>query len=435
MKLRLTEPLRIFIPLAILCLCGNGLFGCGESTPTAKETTPAGGPGSVQHISGSSNTIENLGTTTLAPGTISPPFILSIDPTVSAFLMVADSGRASDIDISLVRDPHGTLLVTQDPSDLDPIGRNTMQSVGGSVASGLFPHTPNYGIQTGNYEFRASNFDTVPRDVRLTAFINRRTNLQSGTLPVNLHFCGIDDLTAATALNHPSLRTLLDEFTRIFQQANIQIAFEGTYECAAGERTRLSVIDGLDSDGNGQLDELDDLFSSNTGVSSPGVSVFFVQQIDDGTTGSTTFLAGISGGIPGPGTLAGTPHSGVAVALVSSQIGTLSQESLLRRGRTMAHEVGHYLGLFHTTERCGANASTCLGLAVPFPQLLVDPIPDTPECSSAADVNNDGAVSADECLASGGLNVMFWTQPVGPQPRDQITSGQTFVLQRNPVVR
>src|SRR5262249_37153267 len=55
----------------------------------------------------------------------------------------------------------------------------------------------------------------------------------------------------------------------------------------------------------------------------------------------------ISGGIPGAALLHGTIHSGVAVN-ASPAIYPLGGEQL---GGVMAHEIGHFLGLYHSTER------------------------------------------------------------------------------------
>ena len=71
---------------------------------------------------------------------------------------------------------------------------------------------------------------------------------------------------------------------------------------------------------------------------------------------------------------------------------------------TCAHEVGHYLGLYHTSEHDGGAH---------------DPIADTPECASG-----DGA-------CPDGDNVMFWT---GGGARRLFTAGQGAVMRRHPLV-
>ena len=66
-------------------------------------------------------------------------------------------------------------------------------------------------------------------------------------------------------------------------------------------------------------------------------------------------MGGISGGIPGP-PRPGTPRSGVAVSV---ELAGNDSDVL---AHVMAHEGGHFLGLFHTVEFFGAE----------------DPLPDTP---------------------------------------------------------
>ncbi len=81
----------------------------------------------------------------------------------------------------------------------------------------------------------------------------------------------------------------------------------------------------------------------------------------------------------------------------------------------MAHETGHWLGLFHTTEAQGTS---------------FDPLPDTPQCPQTVyDSNHDGLMEPQEC--PDGTNLMFWLNGVG---QSQLTPNQQFVMLRNPVV-
>ena len=412
--------------LTVLCAVtgcdGNG----GGETPA-----PGVSGGGTSTFFGQTE-IRDLGTASL-PGKTSLTFQVPVDSTT--FMLVADGGRAPDIDIAPIVDPLGATWITSSFSDLDPIGRTTLQAAGQSVTAGLFPHSTTYSVPLGTYQFSVLNFGSAPQSAKVYALLNRRQNFSAGSLTVNVHFCGLNDLNAGNAMANPSFGVLLGEFSRILAQAGIQAQVAGTYDCPASDQTRLAVIDDLDSNQNGLPDELEDLFSQSGVVTTRGLSIFFVQQIDDNDGDATTFTAGIAGGIPGPGPIAGTVQSGVAVSIASNRIGFLSNEALVRRGRTMAHEVGHYLGLFHTTEQCGSDATTCGGFPVPIAALNVDPIPDTPECPTSFDTDRNGQVTADECLAADGLNLMFWTQPSPPQVRDRITAGQGFVLQRNPLVQ
>ena len=78
-------------------------------------------------------------------------------------------------------------------------------------------------------------------------------------------------------------------------------------------------------------------------------------------------------------------------------------------GRVIAHEAGHYLGLFHTTEVGGEAA---------------DPMPDTAQCPARRWDRPDGCPDA--------LNLMF---PLAGLGSDVLTAGQADVLHANPLVR
>jgi hypothetical protein len=103
---------------------------------------------------------------------------------------------------------------------------------------------------------------------------------------------------------------------------------------------------------------------------------------------------GVAAGIPGPNGVPGTVGSAVIVS-VDSHLdfdGTTLLTDLM--GETLAHELGHQIGLFHTTEDTG---------------LEFDPIGDTPECGLEFDANGDGEMTAEECETADGRNFMFWT--------------------------
>ena len=127
------------------------------------------------------------------------------------------------------------------------------------------------------------------------------------------------------------------------------------------------------------------------------INFFFVADINGGDAGFT--LAGLSGGIPGPPGVHGTARSGVVVNMGSYLEAIESGDAeQIESARSLseiifAHETGHYLGLFHTTERNGA----ALGMGDSVIRGS-DNLSDTPVCPDSADTNGNGLLSASECM-------------------------------------
>lgn len=124
---------------------------------------------------------------------------------------------------------------------------------------------------------------------------------------------------------------------------------------------------------------------------------------------------GVASGIPGPVSMTGAYGAGVVVAVDEhlNGAGTAVDTSLM--GETMAHEGGHQMGLFHTTESDGSRTER---------------LDDTPNCPESADGDNDNYFSAEECRNFDGRNFMFWV--AGSFTQDEITADQTWVLNRSP---
>lgn len=118
-------------------------------------------------------------------------------------------------------------------------------------------------------------------------------------------------------------------------------------------------------------------------------------------------LYGMAGGIPG--SILPTPHSAVGISWMAhaGQNGRFDEDEISMMGETMAHEIGHFMGLFHPVED-GAG--------------YFDALNDTPQCGSMS--------SCDNTL---GDNLMYpyplcsWTSCVA---QEELTAQQQGVLQR-----
>ena len=153
--------------------------------------------------------------------------------------------------------------------------------------------------------------------------------------------------------------------------------------------------------------------------STAAVNLFFIEDY----SGSWSGILGNAAGIPGS---MGTANSwnGVLISLSAHASGTTLDSQLL--GETTAHEMGHLLGLFHTTEKWGTE---------------FDIISDTAECAkSSRDNDSNGQMSAEECDGYGANNVMFWT-PWNPASRsagkkqETLSSHQQHVLKYSPIAK
>ena len=116
-------------------------------------------------------------------------------------------------------------------------------------------------------------------------------------------------------------------------------------------------------------------------------------------------LLGFASGIPGPARI-GTAASGMFV-FVDPHRGTGDLVDAM--SSTIAHEVGHQLGLFHTSEATGE---------------VHDVLDDTPECRAT---NASGVTDVGTC--PDGTNLMFWS--AGPETTG-LSAQQALVLSSHP---
>lgn len=222
------------------------------------------------------------------------------------------------------------------------------------------------------------------------------------TIDLNIYLVGVRGITAASAPNNQDITEMLAAFDAVYASAGVSIGKVRFFELSEEQTQAYQII--YDDAQIGQLlatsqrpgDTYDDVLSLN---------VYFVREMRRGGA------IGVSYGLPGPAGLHGTGNSGVVFTaqFLGSQFqeadGTVADGNEYT-GNTMAHEVGHYLGLFHTTEQT---------------QRDFDPLDDTPRCTSNFP---DGCPDL--------TNLMF---PLASSGQSELSAGQSFVIQVNPLTK
>jgi len=348
-------------------------------------------------------------TSNLVSSTVTKTFTVPSDA-VSFTVIGATSPQAGILPVKLLA-PNGRKLVDIN----DPRGTSFRAIAFPEYPWGaMYPNDPALPMTPGLYSLSVAA--DRPTTATVDVLLKRGPTPTKGTLPVTLWFAKTTyprtgALTAATAPSEPIFQAAIQKWREIYASADVALdAARITYrDVPAAAAARLGVID---SD-----EELSELFAVANSQNDEGLNMFFVDQFNmPGGAG----LLGLSAGIPGVPSYPGLTHAGVCVALFPLYT-TSNPIERADFAATMAHEAGHYLGLFHTTERRGTTH---------------DPLLDTPECRGAQfDTNGDRYVSTGECRSVGADNLMFWTSDPSIVLADKVSPEQKWVLLRNPSVK
>jgi hypothetical protein len=245
--------------------------------------------------------------------------------------------------------------------------------------------------------------------------------------------------TAADAANNVSVKRMLQTFKSLYTAAGINIRNVNFYDVSSANQARFGT--NVSADKIGPCDELNQMFLLSAAHPGNTINLFLVQSIRPPPNQLGGMVVGIDGTIPGPSSFGGTVHSGAAVSLADLFKGSCGAGiDVSGCGADVvayiaAHETGHFLGLFHTTEASGD---------------YFDPIADTPKCpcmscASSADLAKCAkpdatgpTLQADQCSKGGGCgggdNLMFW-QLFGPYSKGTLSSEQRSVMRLNPLVQ
>ena len=393
-----TQHLCVAILAALLA---TSFLACGD-----EEEEGEGSGEAVETVSLGSVTVGDLNNDNSANA-----ITVSVPSGAESVVLVFDGAPAGAlIAIERITSPDGTVVF-----DLFNGPATNRVDTSEGLYSVLIPNNPAVALTEGDWQVivvtQGSEFS-----VNGTAIIKNEAG--SGTMDLNLFFAGVDGLDSTTAPMDSDFQAVLSDVGAIYGTAGITIG-ETNYIDVSDEA--LAVVEG-DA-------ELATLFRQSSSQSNRALNFFFVKDLVGNDAGFT--LLGKAGGVPGPSIQHGTDKSGVVVnmgnyiAAKASGDAAMLTEALDQVEIIMAHEAGHYLGLYHTVERNG-TALDENGITG------TDPLDDTVTCPDSADANGDMVLAPSECAGQGGDNLMFWSPPNDART---LTSSQGTVLKKNPVLK
>jgi hypothetical protein len=297
----------------------------------------------------------------------------------TSFMVLIDGAPGVFYRVATLESPEGIPHIdVEDPSR--SLNRSRWSTIAGGVAH-LLPNSDDAAVtaQPGTWTMEIESWQgdgTFPPHDAQVRVLTKSDTSASGRLRLYLHYSGAQGITSATASSQAEIQESLEIVRSIYATADIEI--EVVDPAVDDSPMTVTSMDGL-----GEVSKLS--------TQHDGINVFFIEQFG----GQIPFQAeGISSGLPGLPYTPGTTSASVTVAVAEGLRPPLQLKRAHLVGHTLAHELGHFLGLRHTGEADG---------------LAEDPISDT-------ESNNR-------------QNLMF-TQTGG----NIISAGQRRVLLANPLI-
>lgn len=258
-------------------------------------------------------------------------------------------------------------------------------NTGDEIFSATVPNTDQPGVQLvaggGTYSFRIRRMGGSATSVAVRAIVERRPGgtTSTGTLDLNVWLAQGLSVSAATAAGDATLQAVLMRIDTILGAQGVHLGAIDYYD--VDDATYDYVTNA----------EFAGLLRRSAAATAQRLNLFFV-------------IEALGGGVVGvAGTIAGPKRNGTGVSGVMSVYQGYSTSTV---GLVAAHEIGHFVGLYHTVEQSGAH----------------DFMIDTVECPAS------GTSAA--CPTAGGGYLMHW-QAVGGTA---LSNGQGVVVRGHPIL-
>ncbi len=334
--------------------------------------------------------------------------------------------------VDQITDPNGVLVEDRiDTSYVDfnfyyPKEQNRSAATFGAQAV-LIPQTPDYAAPSGAYTFVVNSLETMNADVYVVHQLAATAAVpEASHVSVNLFFTQLGE-TAADAATNPTFQAMLARALKFLGSTDGSPPADGTLGLSIDAVHYIDVssdyasIAGNESETSPPAKSLNELFAQSAGQA-PGLNVFFVSNLSLGSTNIA--VIGVDPAVPSPGAFVGTGRSGALVVMPAVPAAT-DTSTINMLSQAIAHELGHYLGLFHNQE------STCM------PDNLSD-TPCDPLCTCTPDASSTCTqyVGPDLAACDNGSgaanNVMYWL--LSPSNTLTFTAEQAATAKRNPLV-
>jgi hypothetical protein len=401
---------------------------------------------------------------TVPPGTGSIS-ILSQAYAAQDSVLIDDGGVSNSVAPTGVRDSNGRRLLDTPYTAQDPVDAGIFYGgLSPSTGEMTFPDTSllldevtkNRQLPAGTWSFTV---DDLANDCRLfsncagggsggrydVTVITKPLAPSTGTLDVGIYLVGSNGYTSATAAADAAtpatpMGRMIQTLEGLLGKGGLCLGTITFYSVPSWAQSAYATT--IDADKTDPCSTLNQMFAN---LSQPGnaVNFFLVSSITSTSKGGTT-VVGVDGTIPGPSGAGGTIHSGAAVSTVDLRAGSANCLAgsvnfggcgADRVAYIAAHEAGHWLGLYHTTEELG-DAFDPLADTAMCPCATCRPPTAKNACSPPTSATSYQMMVSD-CTAStscgGGDNLMFWL--FGASSTGNLSAQQGQVMRGNPVVQ